>query len=108
MIGARTVQILYTGSVNKPPGVPDMALKPPPIDDVLQQFNALLGNTGLRDEVGKSTRSLAQAALARLELVNREEFDAQVAVLARTRARVAELEAELEALTRQVEAQTGD
>lgn len=80
-----------------------MALKPPPIDELLQQMNGLLGSSGLRDEVGKSARALAQSALGKLELVNREEFDAQVAILARTRARVAELEAELEALTQQLE-----
>lgn len=85
-----------------------MALKPPPLDDVLQQVNALVGGAGLREEVGKSTRAMAQAALGRLELVNREEFDAQTAILARTRARVAELEAELEALTRQIETLSGD
>lgn len=64
-----------------------MALKPPPLGDVLQQMNAL-----------------AQSALGKLEMVSREEFDAQAAILARTRARVAELEAELEALTREFEA----
>lgn len=64
-----------------------MALKPPPLGDVMQQMNAL-----------------AQSALGKLEMVSREEFDAQAAVLARTRARVAELEAELEALSREFEA----
>lgn len=36
-----------------------------------------------------------QAALARLDLVTREEFDAQAAVLARTRQKLEELEQKL-------------
>ena len=80
-----------------------MALKPPPISEVLQQMSALVGSPGLRAEVDRSARALAQSALGKLDVVSREEFDAQAAILARTRARVAELEAELEALTREFE-----
>ena len=79
-----------------------MALKPPPLGDILQQMNALVAGSGLRADVDKG--ALAQSALGKLEVVSREEFDAQAAILARTRARVAELEAELEALTREFEA----
>ena len=81
-----------------------MALKPPPLGDILQQMNALVGGSGLRADVDKSVRALAQSALGKLDVVSREEFDAQTAILARTRARVAELEAELEALSREFEA----
>lgn len=81
-----------------------MALKPPPIGDVIQQVNALMGESGLKGEVDRGARSLAQAALARLDVVSREEFDAQAAILKRTRARVSTLEAELETLTRELEA----
>ena len=82
-----------------------MALKPPPLGDVIQQVNELVGSgSGLRGEVDRNLRALAQAALARLDVVNREEFDAQAATLKRTRARVIALEAELEALTRELEA----
>ncbi|MBM69617.1 MAG: hypothetical protein CME43_09085 [Haliea sp.] len=80
-----------------------MALKPPPISEVLQQMSALVGSPGLRAEVDRGARALAQSALGKLDVVSREEFDAQAAILARTRARVAELEAELEALTREFE-----
>ncbi|MDP4652143.1 MAG: accessory factor UbiK family protein [Haliea sp.] len=81
-----------------------MALKPPPLGDVLQQMSALAGSSGLRSEVDKGLRALAQSALGKLEVVSREEFDAQAAILARTRARVAALEAELEGLTKEFEA----
>ena len=54
----------------------------------------------------KSVRSLAQSALSRLEVVSREEFDAQTEILKTTRERVIALEAELEAMTRELEALT--
>ena len=80
-----------------------MALKPPPIGDVVRQLNDLLGQGGLRDEADRNARALLQSALRRLDVVSREEFDAQADILARTRARVAELEAELESLSQRLE-----
>lgn len=76
-----------------------MALKPPPIGEVLRSVNGLLGDSGLKSEVDKSLHSLVQAALARLDMVSREEFDAQAEILARTRGRVEELEQQLETLS---------
>jgi len=84
-----------------------MAIKPPNPLDFLQQVNELVNASGIRGEVDKSLRTLAQSAMARLDVVNREEFDAQAEVLRRTRERVVELEAELEALTRELEALAG-
>ena len=82
-----------------------MAIKPPPPPwEVLQQVNDLVGNSGLKGEVDKGVRTLAQSALSRLEVVSREEFDAQAEILKRTRERVITLEAELEAMTRELEA----
>jgi BMFP domain-containing protein YqiC len=81
-----------------------MALKPrPPPWEVLQQVGELLGGSGLGSEMDKSARALAQSALARLDVVSREEFDAQADILQRTRARVEELEQELEQLGRELE-----
>ncbi|PLW84169.1 hypothetical protein CWI75_02130 [Kineobactrum sediminis] len=81
-----------------------MAQKPPPLSDIFQQVNDLVNNSELRSEVDKSVRALAQSAMGKLDVVSREEFDAQAAILQRTQARVAALEAELEALTRELEA----
>ncbi|MHA7817156.1 MAG: accessory factor UbiK family protein [Pseudohaliea sp.] len=81
-----------------------MALKPPPIGEVIQQVNELVGAEGLRGEVDRNAKLLLQSALARLDVVSREEFDAQAAQLARTRARVQALEAELADLLEQLEA----
>lgn len=75
-----------------------MAIKPPPITDVFKQVNDILGDSGLKGEVDKSVKSLVQSGLGKLDMVSREEFDAQAAILARTRTRVEELEAELEKL----------
>ncbi|MEP4149335.1 MAG: accessory factor UbiK family protein [Halioglobus sp.] len=81
-----------------------MAIKPPPPPwEVLQQVNDLVGNSGLKGEVDKSVRSLAQSALSRLKVVSREEFDAQSEILKRTRERVVALEAELDAITKEFE-----
>ncbi len=79
-----------------------MAIKPPPLSEVIKQLNELLGDSGLKGEVDKSVRSLVQSALGRLDVVSREEFDAQAEILQRTRARLEELEKELEALSEQV------
>lgn len=76
-----------------------MALKPPPIGEVMQQVNDLVGPKGFADEVDRNARQLVQAALKKLDFVSRDEFDAQTAVLERTRAKVAALEGEVAALT---------
>ena len=46
----------------------------------------------------KELQAALQAVLRRMDVVTREEFDAQAAVLARTRERLEALEAELEKL----------
>lgn len=78
-----------------------MALKPPPIGDVFRQVSDLLDSSGLKNEADRNAKAMLQAALARLDVVSREEFDRQADILARTRARVAELEEQLAALDRQ-------
>lgn len=81
-----------------------MAIKPPPPPwEVLQQVGELVGGSAMREEVDKGMRSLAQSALGRLDVVSREEFDAQAEILARTRAQVIELEKEIEELTNALE-----
>lgn len=76
-----------------------MELKPPPIGEFVQQLNSLLGNSGLKGEVDKSVRTLVQAALSRMDLVSRDEFDSQAEILARTRTRVEELEQAVDQLS---------
>ena len=44
------------------------------------------------EDVEKNFRTILQSAFAKMDLVTREEFDAQVAVLERTRKKVEKLE----------------
>lgn len=80
-----------------------MAIKPPPINELMQQVNQLLGDSGLKGEVDKSVRTLVQGALSRMDLVSRDEFDTQAEILARTRSRLEELEQQLESLGEELE-----
>ena len=50
------------------------------------------------EQIDRNARSLLQSALTRLDVVSREEFDAQAAVLKRTRERLEALEAKIAAL----------
>ena len=52
----------------------------------------------------KNAQGIVTAAFNRLEIVTREEFDAQTKVLARTRQKLAALEAQVSALEQQVSA----
>jgi BMFP domain-containing protein YqiC len=55
---------------------------------------------GLRGDIEDNFRGLLQTGLDKLNLVTREEFDVQRKVLARTRAKLEQLETELEELQR--------
>ncbi|MFT6274988.1 MAG: BMFP domain-containing protein YqiC [Halioglobus sp.] len=81
-----------------------MAFKPPPFGEVLQQINEIVGDRGLKGEVDKNLRALVQSALAKLDVVSREEFDTQAEILNRMRGQVLTLEAEIEALTQELDA----
>lgn len=73
-------------------------IDPKNIEQVLNELRANLPGDFAQD-AKNNLRAALQAALARLNLVTREELEVQTAVLARTRARLEELEkqvAELE------------
>ena len=81
-----------------------MALKPPPPPwEILQQVSEMVSASGVKGDVDKSLRALAQSAVSRLDMVSRDEFDAQTEILQRTRARVMLLEATLEDMTKELE-----
>ena len=62
-------------------------------------FKALPPGMGdMQRDVEKNLHSVLQAGLARLDLVTREEFEVQSAVLARTRQKLEELERRVAAL----------
>ena len=62
------------------------------------------------EQIDRNAKSLLQSALTRLDVVSREEFDAQTAVLKRTRERLEALEARIAALDESLSAsgQQGD
>lgn len=68
---------------------------------ILEELSAKLagllppGLKGLREELRNNFRALLQSHLDRLDLVSRERFNTQAAVLARTREKLATLEARL-------------
>ena len=73
-----------------------------PIDDLARRLSSLVppGLRESREELQENFRAILQSGLARLDLVTREEFEVQRAVLLRTREKVDELQrvvAELEA-----------
>lgn len=56
------------------------------------------GLRAMRDDLEQNFRSVLRARLSRLDLVTREEFDVQEAVLARTREKLEALEKRLDEL----------
>lgn len=62
------------------------------IDEISRRVQALIADTPVED-VQKNVRALMSGWLARLDLVTREEFDAQQAVLQRAREKLSSMEA---------------
>jgi len=69
-------------------------------EHLLKQITDALpkGLLALHQDLEKNLRTSLESGLHRLNLVTREEFDVQTAVLARTRARLEALEARVAAL----------
>jgi BMFP domain-containing protein YqiC len=70
------------------------------IDDLARQISESIptGVKGMQEDVQKNIHTLLQGALSRLDLVTREEFDAQSQVLARTREKLQQLEQLVDAI----------
>lgn len=64
------------------------------LDQLAERISKALptGVRELQQDAEKNIRAVLQSGLARLNLVTREDFDVQVALLARTRLQVQELE----------------
>jgi ubiquinone biosynthesis accessory factor UbiK len=77
-----------------------MTLDPKVFDELAKKLADAVP-TGLRDlqaDAERNFKAVLQSAFAKLELVTREEFDVQSAVLSRTRERLEELAARLKEL----------
>ena len=70
------------------------------IDEIARRLLESLppGLRTLREDAENNFRAVLRASLGKLDLVARDEFDAQTRVLERTRARVEELERRLAAM----------
>ena len=82
---------------------PDRMIDLSQLDDLARRLSSLVPSglrpsDDLRDELQQNFKSVLQAGLGKLELVTREEFDVQRAVLARTREKLEALEKQLAAL----------
>jgi len=70
------------------------------IDDLARRLSTLVppGMRESREELQQNFKAVLQSGLSRLDLVTREEFDVQRAVLLRTREKLDALEQQVEAL----------
>lgn len=68
-------------------------------DDISRRVDELMANTPVED-VQKNLRALLSSWFARLDLVTREEFDVQQAVLQRTREKLLQMETRVAELER--------
>lgn len=70
------------------------------VTEMAGKVSEVLARSPARD-MEKNLKASLTAWLSRLDLVTREEFDVQAQVLARTREKLAELEARLDCLEKQ-------
>ena len=70
------------------------------LDELARRLSGLVppGLREGRDELQQNFKAVLQASLGKLDLVTREEFEVQRAVLARTREKLQALEAQVAAL----------
>ena len=72
---------------------------PKTLEDIAQKIQNVLpkGFDKLHEDIRQNTREAIMGVLTRMDLVSREEFDAQSEVLARTRAKLEKLERQVTA-----------
>lgn len=67
-----------------------------------EQLGRFVSDARSREDMQQSLNAIVQNVFARLDLVTREQFDAQLETLERTRAQLDHLEAELARLQQQL------
>lgn len=70
-----------------------------------EQLGRFVSDARSREDMQQSLNTIVQNVFARLDLVTREQFDAQLETLERTRAQLEHLETELARLQEQLSAQ---
>lgn len=73
---------------------------PKAIDDIANRLADTIppGLNALREDMEKNFRAILQSAFGKLDLVTREEFEVQKAVLGKTRKKLEDLEEQVAAL----------
>lgn len=76
------------------------------IDDLTDRIAGAIPPSlhNIKDDMEKNAHALLQSGLSKLDLVSREEFEVQKAVLAKTRARLEELEQRVAELEKRIQA----
>lgn len=79
-------------------------LTPPPLEELAKRLSAAVppGLSSLGADMERNFHAILQAAFEKMNLVSREEFDAQRAVLARTREKLEKLEERVSRLERHI------
>ncbi|WP_306304580.1 accessory factor UbiK family protein, partial [Methylogaea oryzae] len=108
----RRIRARRTVDAASPPGLccaqipshPNSHDRPQHLDDISRRLGAALppGLHALRKDLEKTFHGVLQGAFHSMNLVNREEFDVQSAVLARTRAKLESLEAQVAELEKKL------
>jgi len=77
---------------------------PKSIDSIADRIASAVppGLNNLKGDMEKNVHALLQSALSKLDLVSREEFEVQKAVLTKTRQRLEELEKRVEELEKKL------
>jgi ubiquinone biosynthesis accessory factor UbiK len=73
------------------------------LDQLAQQIGNLFGQNTVSQDIQRNLRALIQSGLAKMDVVTRDEFAAQAAILENTRTKLDALEKQLADLTRQLD-----
>jgi BMFP domain-containing protein YqiC len=84
-------------------------LDPKQLDDLARRLASVMpkGIQMLQEDINRNLRTSLEAGLAKLDLVTREEFDVQSAVLARSREKLAVMEMRISELEQALAAKRG-
>ncbi|PPD04848.1 MAG: hypothetical protein CTY29_03955 [Methylobacter sp.] len=77
---------------------------PKAIDDIANRLASAIppGFNQIKEDMEKNFHAILQSALSKLDLVTREEFEVQKAVLAKTRSKLEDLEKRISQLEQQL------
>jgi BMFP domain-containing protein YqiC len=91
----------------------EVSIRMQPVNQFLKDLTERLGNAlpehlqTVKKDWEKNAQSILNAAFNKLQIVTREEFDAQTKVLARTRQKITALETQVAELEKIIQQQTG-